>query len=703
MASAVEHTPSHTPPGTQAPRPKGILKNSYRGSPPISPTDSQHPTTTTHPNSPPSDHHHPHAPLTPKEAKELTIANTQYNAGHRRSSSSSRPGVTSRRQSSLAPHDGGNDEPGQRLKWDEANLYLTEQERTSTMKINEPKTPYAKHYDPAEDPSDAEDGDEEGDVAPPIDPSAIDLDRVDGVLPRSQQQQGRRRAAHEEIPQLSLGEPEEELDEDEGMGVAERPRAVHVDSHGSGHDADEEEYLVGLSAEEREKHARFEQLRKKHYEMKNVAALLGHPEEELAEEEGDEDEDGEGGVPAVPAVPALPGKVAASPKTSPENTTTKHQLRQGPLQRAAGSSSRSFGTVLRPTTTTATTTTRTLEERFAQIRIVSPAAINSTVGGRRYASTKSQGAYKLKSKKTIPKKMGAKKTGDQYVITGNIIYKQRGTIWHPGENTIMGRDHTIHAAVAGYVKYYRDPARHPKRQYIGVTFNREDKLPYPVSAPRRRKLSLVAVPRRVEQPVEETTAPSGIPRSVTRHEVIEKAEAETPEADKAAEKPREFVPLADGNSIVANLVRDKLRSRFLAQAKREAHNREKQKELDARKGTRVFHLQPDYSYRESNWEIGRLVGDAGSVPGANESESRKAKFRLRRRKRMMHFKGIKKRKVAKAGRRDEYRTKVREKRALRLAQRAEAAAAVKASLGKAVAEATKVAGSKKAENKDVKA
>lgn len=292
---------------------------------------------------------------------------------------------------------------------------------------------------------------------------------------------------------------------------------------------------------------------------------------------------------------------------------------------------------------------------------------------------------------------------DQYVITGNIIYKQRGTIWHPGENTIMGRDHTIHAAVAGYVKYYRDPARHPKRQYIGVTFNREDKLPYPVSAPRRRKLSLVAVPRRVEQPVEETTAPSGIPRSVTRHEVIEKAEAETPEADKAAEKPREFVPLADGNSIVANLVRDKLRSRFLAQTKREAHNREKQKELDARKGTRVFHLQPDYSYRESNWEIGRLVGDAGSVPGANESESRKAKFRLRRRKRMMHFKGIKKRKVAKAGRRDEYRTKVREKRALRLAQRAEAAAAVKASLGKAVAEATKVAGSKKAENKDVKA
>jgi protein phosphatase inhibitor 2 len=83
-----------------------------------------------------------------------------------------------------------------------------------------------------------------------------------------------------------------------------------VDSHGSGHDADEEEYLVGLSAEEREKHARFEQLRKKHYEMKNVAALLGHPEEELAEEEADEDEDDEEG--GVPTVPALPGRVNGS-------------------------------------------------------------------------------------------------------------------------------------------------------------------------------------------------------------------------------------------------------------------------------------------------------------------------------------------------------------------------------------------------------
>jgi protein phosphatase inhibitor 2 len=244
--------------------------------------------------------------LTPKE---LTIANTQYNAGHRRSSSAagSRPGG-SRRQSSLPPND-GEEEQGQRLKWDEANLYLTEQERTSTMKINEPKTPYAKHYDPAEDPSDDED------MAAPIDPSRINLDRVDGVPhpthQQHQQQQSQRRRpggpADDEIPRLSLGEPEEEVpDHEEAPSSPARPRAVHVDSHGSGHDTDGEEYLVGLSAEEREKHRRFEQMRKKHYEMRNVAALLGHPEE-LEEEEDDDD-----AAERKPAVPPLPGRVNGS-------------------------------------------------------------------------------------------------------------------------------------------------------------------------------------------------------------------------------------------------------------------------------------------------------------------------------------------------------------------------------------------------------
>ncbi|KAK4185873.1 ribosomal L27 protein-domain-containing protein [Podospora australis] len=618
---------THTPPGPDVQRPKGILKNSYRHSPPVSPVEVQHTT--------PFDEHHPH-PLTPKEAKELTIVNTQYNAGHRRSSSAagSRPGVSRARTPSSA-HGGHDDDTGQRLKWDEANLYLTEQERSSTMKINEPKTPYAKHYDPTEDPSD-----EDEDMAEPINPNSVDLDRVDGLTTAHAHSHKRKpgSSAEDEIPGLSLGEPEEEVPEHEfaESSASKRPRAVHVDSTDSTHDTDGDAYLVGLSAEEREKHEKFEAMRKKHYEMKNVAALLGHPED-LEDADDDDEED-------------------------------LSQL-QRPLQRAAGG-----GVSLLRTTTTRTTT---FSDQFARLQLgsSSQSSANAAVQGRRYASVKSQGAYRIPNKKTLPKKMGAKKTGDQFVLPGNIIYKQRGTIWHPGENTILGRDHTIHSAVTGYVKYYRDPARHPKRQYIGVVFNKEDKLPYPPNTPRKRKLALAAVPRKIETAPapKDALSPSGIPLAVTRlpvkaTEAAESAEAAPKTEKPAAEKPAppaqaaERVPLKDGNSIISALIKEKLRSRAVSQAAREAAKAAAEKALEERKHTRVFHLQKDYSYREHNWEIGRLVGDVGAIPGAEKQGSRKAMFRLRRRKRISTFLGIKKRKAARAARRQQYKKFVVAKR-----------------------------------------
>src|ERR1700760_3775533 len=81
---------------------------------------------------------------------------------------------------------------------------------------------------------------------------------------------------------------------------------------------------------------------------------------------------------------------------------------------------------------------------------------------------------------------------EQLVVPGNIIYRQRGTLWFPGENCAMGRDHTIYATESGYVKYYKDPEKHPKRQYIGVTFERSQVLPLPRNSMRRRKLNMTA-------------------------------------------------------------------------------------------------------------------------------------------------------------------------------------------------------------------
>jgi len=51
------------------------------------------------------------------------------------------------------------------------------------------------------------------------------------------------------------------------------------------------------------------------------------------------------------------------------------------------------------------------------------------------------------------KRLGIKKFGDQVVIAGNIIVRQRGTKVHPGRNVGMGRDFTLFALTDGVVKY----------------------------------------------------------------------------------------------------------------------------------------------------------------------------------------------------------------------------------------------------------
>jgi protein phosphatase inhibitor 2 len=157
-----------------------------------------------------------------------------------------------------------------RLKWDEANLYLTEQEKSATMKIDEPKTPYARQYDPAED-------EEEMGMLDAEDLKVDELEMEKALMGRSPGKQARG-AKEEEIPGLSLGEPEEEIPDDY---ADESKKAVHVRA----------EEHVGLSQEELEKHKKFEELRKKHYEMKNVANLLGHPEE-LEDIDDDDDMNG---------------------------------------------------------------------------------------------------------------------------------------------------------------------------------------------------------------------------------------------------------------------------------------------------------------------------------------------------------------------------------------------------------------------------
>ena len=48
---------------------------------------------------------------------------------------------------------------------------------------------------------------------------------------------------------------------------------------------------------------------------------------------------------------------------------------------------------------------------------------------------------------------GVKKFGGELVLPGNIIVRQRGTKYHPGENVSIGKDHTIFAIKEGFVSF----------------------------------------------------------------------------------------------------------------------------------------------------------------------------------------------------------------------------------------------------------
>jgi protein phosphatase inhibitor 2 len=224
----------------------GILKNSssYRSNSQTSPTMESAP-----PVSPPRER-----PQLGREMseKEIVLENTLRNAGaHRRSSSNAR-GPPSRRQSSASPH---MDENNPQLKWDEANLYHNEQNRDSTMKIDEPKTPYVKQYDPMEDEEEVE----------MLDAESIKVDELDS--------KPKRKPKIEDIPDFDLGEPELRARGDSQTPDSEK--RVMVDEEAVGDDGYHGELLPNATEEEREKHRKFEEMRKKHYEMRNVRDILG--------------------------------------------------------------------------------------------------------------------------------------------------------------------------------------------------------------------------------------------------------------------------------------------------------------------------------------------------------------------------------------------------------------------------------------------
>jgi len=269
MSAIMQTSPSAGPK-----RPKGILKNtnSFQQTSPdprLSPAaEAPPPAAVAEVNGDASAR--PTMPGREMSEKEIVQMNTEINAGGRRRNTSNPQGALSRRQSSQSNSGAANgdiDESQMRLKWDEANLYLNEGQMGGRMKIDEPKTPFATGYDPADD---------EEEVAA-INAQEINVDELE--MGKSKSNGSASRSTREsDIPGLDLGEPELEPQPQESRRVQVGPEhdAPNGDSHSAGHGEDAEE---NMSHEELEKHRKFEAMRKKHYEMKNVKNLLGHPED----------------------------------------------------------------------------------------------------------------------------------------------------------------------------------------------------------------------------------------------------------------------------------------------------------------------------------------------------------------------------------------------------------------------------------------
>ena len=103
------------------------------------------------------------------------------------------------------------------------------------------------------------------------------------------------------------------------------------------------------------------------------------------------------------------------------------------------------------------------------------------------------------------KRLGVKLFGGQAAKAGNIIVRQRGTRFHPGENVYMGRDFTLHAKVDGTVTFRRTRKNRTFVSILPEGGSDQAVASAPVAAP---SVAAVAAPPVVETVVAEPEAPA---------------------------------------------------------------------------------------------------------------------------------------------------------------------------------------------------
>ncbi|SAM07426.1 hypothetical protein [Absidia glauca] len=158
--------------------------------------------------------------------------------------------------------EGNNMEKDSHLKWDEDNIMLTEQQKDSTMKVDEPKTPYIR-YDAA----------------------------TDQVLNLPDDLGYRAKLGPEDIDDFALDGGHESDRSSVSSGKKTRQVSISDDEWADSGDEEEDEQA-------KQRHEDFAKKRAMHYNMGNV---LHHP----TKTDSDDDDEGQGET-AIPPVPPLP-------------------------------------------------------------------------------------------------------------------------------------------------------------------------------------------------------------------------------------------------------------------------------------------------------------------------------------------------------------------------------------------------------------
>jgi len=81
---------------------------------------------------------------------------------------------------------------------------------------------------------------------------------------------------------------------------------------------------------------------------------------------------------------------------------------------------------------------------------------------------KKAGGSSRNGRDSAGQRLGIKLFGGQHCLAGNIIARQRGTKWHPGQNVGLGKDHTLFALREGDVEY---ATKQKGRVYVSVKPN----------------------------------------------------------------------------------------------------------------------------------------------------------------------------------------------------------------------------------------